>query len=1029
MPSVATRLFFFGTPRVELDGQAVALPAKAVALLAYLAATGTSQSRDRVLGLLWGESAEDAARKNLRNTLWTIRKALGEAAVVTDNDRLALGTAVWADVRAFSVGDSTTNPQHQLVHYAGAFLDGLSLYDAPEYELWVAAERERLAQVYLRVAAAVIEAQAAAGEWREVLTIARGALAHDNLHEPFYRALMTGHARLGERGEALRQYDTLKAILARELGVEPLPETEALRESVLRSDEWGVSWSMERIAPPPAASQAAPPGSAPPPFIGRVRERALLDEALAAALPGQTRVALITGELGIGKSRLWREWSAGLPAGCTVLAARCLEATQSLPFAPLTELFAGHMCTQRLLQLGSPLPAGWLAEVARLLPAVRAAIPHLPAPAALPPDEERRRVFEAFVQVLLALEVRPLIVFIDDVHWADRTTLDWLAYLVHRLREQALLLVLAYRPEDASPVLVHQAAAWGREGVAHRLPLARLTSEESAALIAALHVAPAQTHTLQDQSAGNPYFLVELSRAAAGEFDAPVPPVLADLVRARLERLPGSARQVLQAAAILEPDFDLFTLRRTSGRSEEETLDALDALLAAGVFAERGRDYAFTHPLVAAVVREGLSGARCAFLHRRAAEVLESAHAGRLAPLASRLATHAAYAGDLNKAAGFADLAAQHALSLAAPAEAAGFYRQALALVPTLARRLGLGNALYRMDDLAGARAAYESTLAEAEVVGDRRSAARASLGMADTYLPAGRPDLVVRWAAHGLDFLDATADPAAHAHAHFLFGAGRLRAGGPALVEAERHLAEAAHLAQTHGLKDVATVSRFELGNLLAERGNLAGAIAIYEEVAALAQAVGDVNQQVLAQNNAAYHALLASDLPAAHRHIAVALAVADDSGLRVARQYLFSTRGEIALAEGQWDIAEIWFRRSLAEAESYDNPEQIAKCRANLALVARGRGAFLADPGPALDSALILLDEAAALAAPLTARFMQTQIDLWLTEVYLARGERAAAAEALARGEARLAGGQYERLVNWAATLRSQLAKGGRR
>jgi ATP/maltotriose-dependent transcriptional regulator MalT len=128
-----------------------------------------------------------------------------------------------------------------------------------------------------------------------------------------------------------------------------------------------------------------------------------------------------------------------------------------------------------------------------------------------------------------------------------------------------------------------------------------------------------------------------------------------------------------------------------------------------------------------------------------------------------------------------------------------------------------------------------------------------------------------------------------------------------------------------------------------------------------------------------------------------------------------LYSTRGEIALAEHQWDEAESWFKRGLAETEHYGNLEQAANYRANLGLAARGRGD--------LDSALTLLETARTSAAGLTAPHLQTQIDLWLAELYLERGERAAAGEALARAEARLAGGERKRLTSQMSNLKSQI------
>lgn len=1020
-------MYFLGPARFTRGGGPVELTvAKAIGLLAYLA-LNPAQTRDQLLALLWPESLADAARKNLRNTLWAIRRVLGDDALQADNDRLSLADSVWVDLREFEklvgprgsrtapAGPRATRELYSAVDlYGGPLLDGLTLPDAPEFEIWLTTERERLEQSHLRALDALVEAHRAAGNWREMIVLARRALASDNLQEPMYRAMMEAHARLGERAEALRQYDALRTTLERELGVEPLPETEALHSAILSAE-----LRPAETAPRASRRQPAPRESTHAPFIGRLAERAALDAEYQAAASGQARVVLLLGEIGIGKSRLWQEWSAGLAPGDTVLEARCLDATQALPFAPLTELFGRHPSVQHLFTDHSPVSPIWLAEVARLLPQIRTGRPDLPVPPGLPPEEERRRIFEAFVQCLLALDGRPLIFFVDDLHWADRATLDWLGYLVHRLRDEPLLLVAAYRPQDATAPLVHLVAGWGRERLAQRVALPRLTNEESSALIVALGGDPSLAECVQAQGAGNPYFLIELVRAAPGD----LPPALTELIRARLDRLPSSARQVLQAAAVLAPEFDFTTLRRTSGRGEEETLDALDALLSAAVLAEQGTDgqagqrYMFAHPLVATVVRDDLSGARRAFLHRRAAAALEAIHAGRLSQIAGALAAHYSQTGATLQAARYAELAAEHALALAAPVEAADFYRQALALDPTPARHVGLGRTLSRYGDVEGARSALEAALEEFEALGDRQSVARTCLDLAETYVPVGNFDEVGRWVERGLAYLDAQADPAAHALAHFLLATTRL-VEERSLDEAEAHLTEVARLASEHDLPEMAARSRFELGNLLAQRGDLDGARRAFHDSIALARTTGDQLQELLGYNNAAYHALLAGDLGAAREQIETGMALAEARALSLPYVWLYSTRGEIALAEGEWADAETWFIRGLAEAERRGNRIQAANYRANLGLAARGQGD--------LDSALVLLEGARAAVEQLPAPHLRTQIELWLVELYLERGERAAADEALSRAERRLAGDERARLRAWAERLRTRVAGG---
>lgn len=995
---------------------------KAIGLLGYLAVTDTPQSRDHLAGFFWSESHEDAARKNLRNTLWSIRKALGDEVIDAGSDRVSLNDVVKTDVQQFeTVANRLENEDVSIAElqevaqiYRGPLLDGLSVSDAPEFEIWLTTVRERFEQKYLRMLDALVAAHRDAGQWRQIIAVARQALRHDNLQEPMYRALMEAHTRLGERGEALRQYDVLRDTLARELGVKPLLESQALREQILNG-EMQPATSEAQVTrtshpQPPMRRPTAPASSRRIPFVGRRSEWLTLTQELQHAGQGEFRVVLLTGELGIGKTRLWQEWSQTIPEDATVLETRCLDTTQSLPFAPLTTLFSRQTCAQRLFTPPSPLAPVWLTELSRLLPEIKTSFSDLPAPPTLPPEEERRRLFEAFTQTIRAMNGVPLVLFIDDLHWVDRATLDWLVYLADRLGDERLLLAGAYRPTDTPAPLVRVVARWVRQGVARRLPLERLQSKDTSELLAALGVDMERSEELQAKSTGNPYFLIELSRAAPGD----TPPQLVELIRARLDRLPDATRQVLQAAAVLDADFDFATLRRTSGRGEEETLDALDDLLDATVLREQGGSYEFAHPLVATVVRDNLSLARQSFLHRRAAEALETTHPGRLGPIAGQLTHHYRHAGRLGTAADYAEMAADHALALAAPEEAVYFYRTALELSPTPARRLGLGRALIVQGDLHGGRKTLRAAREEFDADGDDMGVAQASLELAESYLPSGRGDLTIHWARDALPHLGSDTDPAACSYAQHLLGAGSLLTDR-SLADAEEHLHEAVRLATENNLPDAAARSRFELGNLFAQQGDLDKALAAFEETIALAQSIGDTYQETLGHNNLAYHALLAGDLETALNHIETALTLSEQHSLFLPRQYLYSTRGEIALAAGDLDAADKWFEQTLAEAERFENQVQVANTHANRALVARERGD--------LDTALLELEAAQQTVSADTSPHLRIKIDLWLAELHIRRGETTAAEEALAHAEAQVAGTERKGLQKWAKRIRTQL------
>lgn len=1048
-PPVALHLL--GTPRLLRDGaEAVLANAKGVALLGYLALRRDPLPRDQALGLLWPESAPEAARKNLRNTLWAIRQALGPGAVAAAGDRLALGPDTWADARVLDAGAGDPrrvpaplagDPDALAGLWRGPFLDGLAVHDAAELELWLAAARERLAARHLRVLAAVVDARRRAGDWPAVAAAADRGLAVDPLHEPLHRAQVEALVRLGQRAEAARRHAAWRHALQAELGVAPLPETEAAIDALLhaapadRPDAAAPRPSASPVGAPPQATPdgAAPPAGAPsraalpvavprppagvPPFVGRADARAALTAAAGAAAAGGVRVALVTGEAGIGKSRLWQAWSADLAAPAVAAATRALETNRALPLVPVMDLLAHAPAVRAAVRPtpdAAPRPPAWLADLAPLLPDPQPLRP-ASARADLPVEEGRRRLFEAATQAVRAAGGAPLVLFVDDAHWADDMTLDWLGYLVHRRRGEPMLVVLAYRPEEAPAALRRLAADWVRQAIAAPVPLSRLADADADALLAALGVDPGAAPALRAKAHGNPLFLTELARAGA----EPVPPVLAETVRSRLAGVPDAARQVLQAAAVLGGDADFQALRRVAGRGEDETLDAIDALVSAAVLTEHpDGSLAFTHPLVADIVRQGLGAARRAVLHRRAAEALAArAHTPGSGLVAARVAEHYAAAGLPAAAAASAALAAERAADLAAPGEAAALYARAAELDPTPERQLALARGRIGAGDIAGARAAFEAARAGFAARGDARSAAQACLGLAGSYLGTGQPDRVAEWTHQALAHLEGVDDPDAAALAQVLLAADR-QDDAAGLAAAEARLLTAARLAREHGLPHVLAGSQFELGNLRARQGDVEAARAAFREAIVLARAAGDRVLEALGHNNAAHNALAAGDLPDARAHLAAGLSMAEAADLAAARQWLYSVAGELALAEARWDDAEGWLRRARDEARRRGNPEMLATVAANLGRVAAGRGR------PA--EAARLLAEADAAAARLQSPFLQAGIDLGLAEVEWARGERGAAAAALARAAERLRDRPFAGLRRRAARLAAEMGEG---
>jgi DNA-binding SARP family transcriptional activator len=1012
------RLRLLGPPLIDCNEQPVTLTAaKALALLTYLAAQPQPQSRERLLALLWPESSEEAARKNLRNTLWQIRTALGDA-VIQGEQRLAIHEDVWIDLRVFlrahdeatRTNGSRAGYQTMLRLWRGPLLEGLTLHEAPEFELWLTTERERLHELHLHTLHELAGIYRTAGRWRDVARVARRALALDPLQEPMHQALIEAHARRGDRAAALRQYDSLRAVLDRELGVEPLAQTEQLREAALNGD----LLSAAPATPDLLATAAAHADKVRQPFIGRDEALAIFDQTWAQIQAGRARVVLLLGEAGIGKSRLWETWADRIGSVAPVLATGCLPATQHLPFAPLIELLRGPTLRARLATLARLTPPLWLTDIVRVAPELADTLPAVAPPTRLSPAEEQRRVFEALVQGLSPTASQPLILFIDDLHWADQATLDWLVYLLHRARDLPLLLVAACRPDETDS-LTALIASWERAGQLVRIALDRLSRSESQALVTALGGDLERIDALYAQSAGNPYFLIELLHAEPGS----VPATITELIAQRLTQLSDVTRQVIQAAAVLQPEISFALLQRTSGRGDDETLDALDTLLRAGLLVEHGGRYAFGHPLVGHVVEGSLGEARRRILHRRAAATWEQTNAARLPAVAGYLARHYQEAGEAARAARYAELAGAHALDVAAPAEAEHFYAQAAALEATPARLYGLGIARYRRSNPDGARDALMAAEQACLAQDDRVGAARAALEIARSYRATGQVDAVVVWVQRGLADLKEVYDPATQALAAYLLGANERAAGG-SLTAAADWLSEARELAAAGYAPDLLPGILIELGNAYAEQGELPSAIACYHELIEHAQTAKDELAEVIGYNNAAYHSLLAGDLAAARTLAERGIALATQYDLPLAEQWLASTRGEIALAEDDPDTAESWFQRGMQTAGSYGNTAQVAGYKANLARVARARGQ--------LDAARSWLEDARTDITALTAPYLQAQLDLWLAELHIAQGEHHAAQALVEQVEQRAESDSFRQIRTWLVQLREELAAAAR-
>lgn len=494
------------------------------------------------------------------------------------------------------------------------------------------------------------------------------------------------------------------------------------------------------------------------PFVGRQREVATLSAGLDATLAQHTRLFLVAGEPGIGKTRLAAEVGReAATRGALVCWGRCCEDAGAPPFWPWTQvlrtLIEANASAATLVDVRNPLVAHMLSDSGGRLSGNEPP----------PPRERRFELFDAVLEMLRrAAAVRPLILLIDDLHAADVDSLLLLHFLARHLDRAAVLVIGTYRPADLerSPERAEAVAAIAR--IATGLPLTALSEADVTRLVATavgLEVSPDLAASVFRTTEGHPFFVAELVQLLLAGRDSGaglphditgirLPHGIRALIGDRLRPLTPASRSVLEAAAILGREFHAAVVQHAVGATAAGTREALLEAENAGLIARSHGDlgdgdvFAFTHGLIRETLLAPLDAENLARLHRRAAEALERRVASRTNDLA-RIAYHytrAAPFGDWQQAVDYADRAAQQAMRQWAYDEASRLYDQALEALdlaesPMVDRRLELLCAKARAEHAAGtsgARATWTQAADLARAHDRAEPLAEAALGIAD---------------------------------------------------------------------------------------------------------------------------------------------------------------------------------------------------------------------------------------------------------------------------------------------------------
>ena len=635
----------------------------------------------------------------MRKQLLYVRTILPDFESLIQVDRQAVqwiaNGACMVDVHTFSdsIALAAAASNEQALQWLRTAIEAYGGDLLPEcYDDWAITKREELRSSYAASLVRLVQLLEDRRDYSAAIAYAQLLLRHDPLHEPAYLSLMRLQAIAGDRATALRTYHTCVTNLRRELGVDPNAELQAAFVQLLEE-----ATPQERHAPLIAS----------PALVGRQIPWEVLQGCWRKALRSQPQLVLISGEPGVGKSRLAAElltWAER--QGYATARTRAYAAEGRLPYALVIELLRSHALQLQWRHL-DPV---WVGQFTRLLPELKMEASGLPQPASVTENWQRHALFEALARAVLAGDC-PRVLLLDDLQWCDQETLEWLHFL---MRFAAQSEAPDPKQQQGAPAfLIIGTVHAGAMGPDHPLPavladlrtsdqfveieLGPLSAAETTALANILAATPISERLLSwlyAYTEGNPLFIVETLRMedwhASVQTDLEpkrggaqrLAPKLQAVIDAHLNRLSPAARQVVVLAAIIGRAFTLDVLAAASGVDQHMLVDALDELWQRRIIREQGPTaYDFSHDRIREVAVAGVSAARRRLLHYDVATAMERLHGPTLDEVAAPLAAHYEHAGLREPAIKYCRLAAEHALRTSAYHTASSHLQRALDLL------------------------------------------------------------------------------------------------------------------------------------------------------------------------------------------------------------------------------------------------------------------------------------------------------------------------------------------------------------
>ncbi len=950
-------LYTFGGLRIESDGQPLRLPTqKARELLAYLITfRDRSHPRSVLVGTFWPDLPEGRARHLLSDTLWRVRRALGEY-VIADERFLRFNTDMpyWLDAEEFeralaeergAVSPAFPDPARARSQsaamavelYLGPYLDGL-------HGEWALLEQERLRGRYLQLLQHLLEEDLQAGDYPSALKDAERLVAAEPLHEAAHRELMRLYHLLDRDVEAVGQYRRCCQILREQLGVAPAPETEALYVTLVRSLPGQVELPTARL---PTPTRRPPVELDTLPLAGRDTERDALLDHLEAAVSGRGGLVLLEGEPGIGKTRLAQEIVAGARwrnIGVTLIFAQAADVSSS-SYALFLAALEPLLMPRNLDRVAAIVEPLHLQAAAPLIPHLAEVVADRPPLPDLPPPQARERLQQALITLILGLaRLAPHLWVLEDLHWADAETLALLPLLYPRLKTSRALFLLTGRSADlrTHPAAWKALQAMDRIEPFPRYTLDRLRSGDIDALVHSFlegDTAVLAEHLSRD-SEGVPLYLVETLKAwrdggylqptergtwrCLGALPADLVSHLGDaVIDYRLSRLSSAAEDVAAAAAVIgtEADYDLLSQVCTpSGEAPDKAapelslLIATDELLRMGLLTETNRGYSFSHEQVRQALYSRLPSARRQRLHHRVALGLEKLFPEQF----ELLAHHFAAAGERKQTIHYLTRAAGRDRGLFAHQAALARYDDLLALLTRPEDRPGRYDVLHKRAevlDWIGDREAQGRDLEEmlelARSLGDTRRLAKAMHLRSGWHWIQGQYEAADCDARAALDLYGQLGDD--HGRAALLTQLGRNVAYTGQCSQATAYLQEALGIHEAVGDLEGQIAALMGLAGVVQYEGDLSRSLAYCRRSLDLAREAGDERLINRTTSSVGLAYIDLGDMDTAEIYLREALQFAERSGERRQQAITYAHLGTVAIEQGDLETGETRFESAL--------------------------------------------------------------------------------------------------------------------